>query len=127
MADDEGDAKVLPFRIIARSRYQPRRNDPAKSCCVDVEGPRLEDMQEAALKEASRFLGEPTRFLYVSASSAGRVVARERWRAHLGVELRPTRWSVTFTIKLDPLIANERRESAGLPTREPDGEDDKKS
>lgn len=119
MPTEDDGAVILPFRIIARSRYEPRPNDPAKSCFVEVEGPRLKGMQAAALDEAARFLGEPTRFLYISSNSAGRVVARERWRAHLGIPLRPTRWAVTFTVKLDPLITIERRKNAGLPVPEP--------
>lgn len=88
------------------------RDDPAKSCAVEVSGANQMVMLIEAKKLAARFLRESFDDLVVDNVGTASVTAYNRFVPHMGVAAEPIRWRTSMTVRLKPEIVRARREHA---------------
>jgi hypothetical protein len=87
----------------------PEKHDPYRSCTLSVEGPRADELLDAAIQRAAVFLRERPEDLIATHVGDATVTKRSRFRPHLGVEAPPIRWRATITVKLRPEVVRARR------------------
>lgn len=91
----------------------PKKHDPYRSCTISVEGPRVSELIDAAIRQAAAFLRERPEDLVASHVGDAAVTKRSRFRPHLGVEAPPLRWRAVITVKLRPEVVRARRGEEG--------------
>lgn len=87
----------------------PDKHDPYRSCTLSVEGPRANELIDAAIHQAAVFLQERPEDLTAAHVGDATVTKRSRFRPHLGVEAPPLRWRATVTVKLRAEVVRARR------------------
>jgi hypothetical protein len=101
--------------ITDTTGVQTYPSDPYRRLSVEVRGARIDRMERYVRRLAAQFLQEEEEFLYVSRYGEARAVEFQRFVPHLGVQRKPTRWSLLFTVSIDPGIVRERRRVRGIP------------